>query len=403
MGLEEEAIKAALLGTNRLMPGEEGPLLPSPQQLIEQGNLKSYYAGGATQYERPGAGMPLGATSDPSSPRGYTIADPLLREQASRFDVGLASGVAQNQYMDAFERDKLKNTLAIMQASQHLPEELQMAVMQRLGINVPGYDQGGGGGASGSSFEDAARNYMGARQTGVGPTGDPTITPMFAQGNPTGGYMSRKLREEIAKLQFEHQLKEPTTQADIELKRRQGEAATATAGANIGYKQALEAGKGDTYKLGLLGVIDNITAKYQAAAGGPGIPGNPVAAENLKRALDILMSELERTGGAGAPGAGVRGGPPGSEQSQAEQTPWWDRGMPSGQTFTPNQAKVAELQRQLAYMQQYAPNDTNTIMMLTKKLQNELTPGFATQSSTEGGVRSVGPGQGITVRKNTGK
>ena len=115
---------------------------------------------------------------------GFTIADPNLRNMYSNEMGGTARAVAQNDYMDLFERDKLKNTLAIMQASDKLDPELQFAVMQRLGVNVPGYDQGGqmGGGAPGA-------NYLGARQTGINAQGDPIITPQFAEGSPTGGYM----------------------------------------------------------------------------------------------------------------------------------------------------------------------------------------------------------------------
>lgn len=402
MPLEEDAVRQALgLLTQGISPNAQS-LLTSQ---VGAGNLGERRIGGATSYFDPVSRLPLGAVDDPRSPMGFTIADPNLRNMYSNEMGGTASAVAQNEYMDAFERDKLKNTLAIMQASQHLDPELQQAVMQRLGVNPPGYDQGGGGMGGGPGA-----GYLGARETGIDPrTGDPIITPMFAQGNPLGGYMSRKLKEELAKLQFEQQLKAPTTAADIELKRQQGQAAIETAGANRGYKEALQSGPANQYRMGLLNAIDNLADKYVKASGGMGVPANPVAQAALKQSMDILTAELQRTSGAapGAPaapaGASV-GAPPGSETpSMPADVPWWDKGMPSSQTFQPNMAKVAELQRQLAYMQQYAPNDTNMIRALTQKLQAELTPGFSTQSSNEGGVRSVGPGapeKGITVRKH---
>jgi hypothetical protein len=394
MPLEEDAVMQALgLLTPGVSPGAQS-LLSSQ---VQGGGLGERYIGGARSYFDPRSGLPLGATDDPRSPMGFTIADPNLRSMYSNEMGGTARAVAQNEYMDAFERDKLKNTLAIMQASDKLDPELQFAVMQRLGVNVPGYDQGGGGMGGGPGA-----GYLGARQTGTGPTGDPIITPMFAEGSPTGGYMSRRLREELAKLKFENELKAPTTAADIRLKEQQGQAAVETAGANRGYKEALQSGPANQYKIGLLNAIDNITAKYKDAAGGPGIPGNPVAAGNLKRAMDVLMAELERAGGAGGistPGAApTAGAPPGSDvgpQSQVEQNPWWDRAMPSNQNFQPNMAKVAELQRQLTYMQQFAPNDTNMIQSLMLKLQNELTPQISTPAPAQVGQ----PGQ-IKVRKN---
>jgi hypothetical protein len=330
---------------------------------------------------------------------GFTIADPNLRNMYSNEMGGTARAVAMNEYQDAFERDKLKNTLAVMQSVDKMDPEIQAAVMQRLGVQTPGFgDQGGGmGGGPGAG-------YLGARQTGIGPTGDPIITPMFAEGSPTGGYMSRRLKEELAKLRYEHELKGPTTAADIRLKEQQGQAALETAGANRGYKEALQAGPSNTYRTGLLAVIDNMADKYMKAAGSPGIPGNPEAAARLKRALDVLENELQRVtpgGGSGVPqpgGISAPSAPPGSEivgpQSQAE-SPWWDRAMPSGQTFTPNTAKVAELQRQLAYMQQYAPNDTNMIQSLMRKLQNEMTPQISTPAPAQAGQS----GQ-IKVRKN---
>lgn len=392
--LEEDAVRQALgLLTQGVSPDAQS-LLSSQ---VQGGGLGERRIGGATSYFDPVSRLPLGAVDDPRSPMGFTIADPNLRNMYSNEMGGTARAVAQNEYMDSFERDKLKNTLAIMQASDKLDPELQFAVMQRLGVNVPGYDQGGqmGGGAPGA-------NYLGARQTGINAQGDPIITPQFAEGSPTGGYMSRRLREELAKLRYENELKAPTTAADIRLKEQQGQAAVETAGANRGYKEALQAGPQNQYRMGLLNALDNLAEKYTKAAGSPGIPGNPVAAEQLKRGMDILTQELQRAtagGGSGVPQAPGVSAPPGSEavgpQTQAEG-PWWDRAMPSTQQFQPNMAKIAELQRQLAYMQQYAPNDTNMIQSLMQKLQNEMTP----QISTPAPQGQAGqPGQ-IKVRKN---
>ena len=99
-------------------------------------------------------------------------------------------------------------------------------------------------------------------------------------------------------------MKAPTTAADIRLKEQQGQAAVETAGANRGYKEALQAGPQNQYRMGLLNALDNLAEKYTKAAGSPGIPGNPVAAEQLKRGMDILTQELQRAtagGGSGVP------------------------------------------------------------------------------------------------------
>lgn len=396
MALEEDAVMQALgLLTPGITPGAQSLL----SQQVQGGGLGERYIGGARSYFDPRSGLPLGATDDPRSPMGFTIADPNLRSMYSNEMGGTAKAVAQNEYMDSFERDKLKNTLAIMGASDKMDPEIQMAIMQRLGVNVPGYDQGGGMGGGG-----AGADYLGARQTGTNAQGDPIITPQFAEGSPTSGYMSRRLREELAKLKYENELKAPTTAADIRLKEQQGQAAVETAGANRGYKEALQSGPMNQYRKGLLDALDNLADKYIKAAGSPGLPGNPVAAEQLKKGMDILTQELQRTtgsGGSGVPQPGGISAPPGSDvgvgqQSAVDQNPWWDRAMPSNQNFQPNMAKIAELQRQITYMQQFAPNDTNMIQSLMQKLQSEMTP----QISTPAAPQQAGqPGQ-IKVRKN---
>lgn len=168
-------------------------------------NLSPFFANAQLNMAAP----PPGGQYDADAPLGFTIADPGARDRYANAQAESARAVAGSNYINDYERDRLKNTLGIMKASEHLDPDLQALVMQRLGLRVPGLDAQGGGTPG---LPTPWGHYMGARTDASG-----NVNPIWGEsmaGGGAGGFMGRKLRDEITKLQVQHQLTAPDKEAD---------------------------------------------------------------------------------------------------------------------------------------------------------------------------------------------
>lgn len=166
-------------------------------------NLSPFFANAQLNMAAP----PPGGQYDPESPLGFTIADPGARDRYANAQAESARAVAGSNYINDYERDRLKNTLGVMKAADHLDPDLQALVMERLGLNIPGLRTPTG---ATPGIPTPWGNYMGARSDPSG--GMPQ--DLWAGGTAGGGYMGRKLRDEITKLQVQHQLTAPDKEAD---------------------------------------------------------------------------------------------------------------------------------------------------------------------------------------------
>ena len=138
----------------------------------------AHYAGIANH------GLPPGAVADSRSAMGFYIPDPADRQRYSDFLGNSAAAVSGQNYMDAFRRDRLKNTMEIMKAAHGLDPDLQALVMERLGLKTPS------AATPGDSTEGA------------------TPTNAMSGGGPAG-FVGSKLRQALQQLQLKHQLDAP--------------------------------------------------------------------------------------------------------------------------------------------------------------------------------------------------
>lgn len=339
MGLEEEAVRAALMGMTDLPAGVEGPSLPTPQDLINQGRLTSYSAGGATGYDYPlsgpNGGLPVGAVSDPHAPLGYTIADPTLRDADANARAGLARAVATQNYMDAYQRDRDKNTLAMLTAAGKLDPDSQAALLGRLGVQV----------------------------------------------NPN--QISQRLREQMMLARFNNDLNAPDKELQRTIQMLQARAALSTAESNNDYRRSLTAKSGSDQSIKMLGLLDNFTKAYQIASQPPGLGGNPEMAKlfgGLIRHIGKQFGPEEDNGAAPVSAPASAGGTAAPSNSPAtaapdiSQNPWWDQAMPSNATFTPDRNKIAGLLAQLEHVKRFAPGDLGAQMALQRQIQDAMLP-----------------------------
>src|SRR5690348_2332971 len=190
MGLLEDAIAAGDTGAQSRL----SPLLASAQL-----NMAT----------------PPGAQYDSDSPLGFTIADPGMRDRYANVQADSARAVAGSNYINDFERDRLKNTLAVMKASDHLDPDLQALVMQRLGISPP----------QNTTVPQGIKTPWGYYQGATtGPDGLPNPTFAQAGADPTG-FVGSKLRQKLVELAYQHQLNAPERDATTQLRNVQAMAA----------------------------------------------------------------------------------------------------------------------------------------------------------------------------------
>lgn len=258
---------------------------------------------------------PPGAQYDSDSPLGFTIADPGMRDRYANVQADSARAVAGSNYINDFERDRLKNTLAVMKASDHLDPDLQALVMQRLGISPPQNN------TTPQGIKTPWGYYQGAT---TGPDGLPN--PTFAQaGADSTGFLGSKLRQELIKLAYQHQLQAPEREALTQLRNIQGMAALQNADTNELYKRDITNARNEAIKNQKYGMISNLNNALKKVEITPIDPPEvrqqkQVQAAVLNQMLQQVTADLVQ-GDAGAAG----GGAPSPEGG----APWWDRAMPS--------------------------------------------------------------------------
>ena len=300
--LDEDVVKEAISQlTGGISPAAQSDL----DSAMQSGRLSKITVGGTTSYHDALSGLPLGAQYDSRSPLGFTIADPNLRDIYSNYQGGLASGVAQNRYDDAFQRDRLKNTLSIMKAADQLDPDLQAIVMERLGIRNPfTQQQGEGGGQSSGGIPTPWGNYQGARRTGAGPN---DVEPMFASGAYSGatpfGTPDIRTRRKMMETWFADQLRQPEKAADREVRQSQ----IAMQGANAKAQDADRNAKIEIARQAVANrELATIKALQEAEEGyrkmGPN--KNPQMADLINQQIRMRMQRLNQLNAAMGGGAG---------------------------------------------------------------------------------------------------
>jgi len=258
---------------------------------------------------------PPGAQFESDAPLGFTIADPGMRDRYANVQADSARAVAGSNYINDFERDRLKNTLAIMKASDHLDPDLQALVMQRLGISPPQNT------TTPQGIKTPWGYYQGAT---TGPDGLPN--PTFAQaGADSTGFLGSKLRQELIKLAYQHQLQAPERDATTQLRNMQAMATMQNADTNELYKREVINARNEAVKNQKYGMIANLNNALKKTEITPIDPPEvrqqkQVQAAVLNQMLQQVTGDLIQ-GDAGAAG----GGAPGTEGGTA----WWDRALPS--------------------------------------------------------------------------
>lgn len=277
---------------------------------------------------------------------------------------GEESAIFQNNDTAALNtRDAMRTKM--LESIGHLDPDIQASAMRQWGL-APEQEAGG------------PTNY-----NGMSPT-----QALFGGGQGGMGEIGSKLRQELIKLKYAHELgADERDKADI-LRNIQALTALTTSQSNAAYKTALEGARQQSNAQGLLGLLDNFTKQHQAAAG-PG--GNPQDAAALAQAIEFIRSQMGQMGGPGMQGGGqVTGraagnpaamdlGNPNRTPTLSElnppdsgQTPWWDQAMPSQQQYKPDQAQMGELQRRLVYARQVG--DRNLEEAVYKQIQQLLVP-----------------------------
>jgi hypothetical protein len=302
---------------------------------------------------------------------------------------GEESAIFQNQDVAALnQRDATRSKM--LEAIGRLDPDIQAATMRQWGF-APEQEVGGPTNYNGMSPTQA---LFGGGQGGQGGMGE------------IGG----KLRQELIKLKYAHELGADEREKTDILRNIQAMTALTTSQSNAAYKTALEGSNQMRNAQALLGLLDNFTKQHQVAAQ-PGPLGNPQDAAALAQAIEFIRSQIGQMGGPGMQGGGMQTGRAAGNPAAMDlgnpnrtptlgelnppdtgETPWWDRGMPSGETYRPDPAKMAELQRRLVYARQ--AGDKNLEEAMYKQIQQLLlppihTPGFGTS-----------PGEKPTVTKN---
>src|SRR5678809_666973 len=259
---------------------------------------------------------PPGAQFESDAPLGFTIADPGMRDRYANVQADSARAVAGSNYINDFERDRLKNTLAVMKASDHLDPDLQALVLERLGIRQPQNV------TTPTGIKTPWGYYQGST---TGPDGLPN--PTFAQaGADSTGFLGSKLRQELIKLAYQHQLQAPEREALTGLRNIQGMAAMQNADANELYKRDIINARNEAIKnqkYGMIANLNNALKKTEIT------PIDPLEVRQQKQMQAAVLNQMLQQvsgdliqGDAGAAG----GGAPTTEGGTA----WWDRAMPSG-------------------------------------------------------------------------
>lgn len=262
----------------------------------------------AAQYDyKANRGMPPGAVSDTGSPLGFVIPDAAARERYAQSEGDLARGVASGNYMDAFYRDRLKNTLAIMKASDHLDPDLQALVMQKLGVQIPG--MGGGTQTAIPGLPTPWGHYMGARADAKGGMPQDFWGENMVAGGGAGGFMGRKLRDEITKLQVQHQLTAPDKEADRAVRLMTAQTGLLNATNQDAYHRQMANLAVEKARNQRLAQLDDLGKAYVAVAPTVTDPPEEIQRKNVLRQIYIGMSnkinaelmQLDANYGGGGP------------------------------------------------------------------------------------------------------
>jgi hypothetical protein len=231
-----------------------------------------------------------------------------MRDQYTNVQADSARAVAGSNYINDFERDRLKNSLALMKASDHLDPQLQALVLERLGIHQPQQPRPTG-------IQTPWGVYQGAREGDNGPEA------IWGQQMPSG-FMSDKVKQAYA----EYALKAPEREMAQRLKEIQAMIQLKTADTNELYKRDLINARNEAMnnqKFGIIARLNDALKKNEITPLDP----DPVKIQKQMQGQVIqgLIQQLtnELVQGDAAQGGG---GPPSVEGGTA----WWDRALPSG-------------------------------------------------------------------------
>jgi hypothetical protein len=374
------------------------PILGTPgllEDAIAQGQQPQQLAQ-MSSFFQPGQAQQFETAANASLARGDL---PAINPWSGR-QWGEESAIYQNQDVAALHaRDATRAKM--LEVIGRLDPDIQGATMRQWGF-APEQEVG-------------STNY-----NGMSPT-----QALFGGGQGGMGEIGSKLRQELIKLKYAHELgADEREKADI-LRNIQAMTALSTAQSNATYKQAMEGARQTTNANQLLGLLDNFINQHQAASQ-PAPLGNPTNAAALAQAIEYIRSQIGQVGGGGMGAGAMQGGatmtgraagnpaamdlggmvdpnrtPTYSELNPPveQQTPWWDRGMPSSRpTAEPTQdimGQVNYYQKRLEAVKKYDPGNVAAQQQLQRAIQNLLMPQFiqGTQSPAAAG------NEGITVKK----
>lgn len=252
---------------------------------------------------------PPGAEYSADAPLGFTIADPRMRDQYANVQADSARAVAGSNYINDFERDRLKNSLALMKASDHLDPQLQALVLERLGIHQPQQPRPTG-------IQTPWGIYQGARE---GDTGSPEA--IWGQSMPSG-FMSDKVKQAYA----EYALKAPEREMAQRLKEIQAMIQLKTADTNELYKRDLINARNEAMnnqKYGMIARLNDALKKTEVTPLDP----DPVKLQKQMQG-QVIQGLIQQLTADLVQGDATQGG--GGPPSVEGGTAWWDRALPAG-------------------------------------------------------------------------
>jgi hypothetical protein len=320
-------------------------------------------------------GYPPGAVEDSRSPLGFYIADPKDREAYSNSQAKLASGVANQSYMDDFYRDRHKNTMEMLKVASGLEPDLQAIIFDKLGLRPP---------KAPIDTEGMSPTNAYAVQRGLepGPSAGAMGSYIPGIGGAQGGMMSSKLREALALAQQKHTMDAPERQANREI--REGQLMINQQQADSNYllrreQQNMQYQAQQNQKLAHLDRMEKALTMIRQEIQYAPDPASKLDAQQRAMGLSSLyMKTLNELNATDLQGGG--GGPPDPSMDQqpqvqpgnapmGQQRAWWDQAMPTD--VAPVTKVNPQLLARLQHYQKYNPGDIGAQQHIVELIRRE--------------------------------